>query len=64
MKVLKVLIDKRCPRCDGNIFLEVDGFGYYEHCLQFGYDYNVGSIIESPEPVALYGMSSSTTQDV
>ena len=61
---MKVLMDKRCPKCGGNIFLEEDIFGCYEHCLQCGYDCDLENIIESPEPVALSRMSNSMTQDV
>lgn len=55
---------KQCPRCGGNIYLEEDTFGCYEHCLQCGYDCDLENVIESPEPVAISRMSSSTAQDV
>jgi uncharacterized protein (DUF983 family) len=61
---MKALMNKRCPKCGGNIFLENDSFGCYEHCLQCGYDCNLENNIESPEPVALSGISSSKTQVV
>jgi len=43
--------------------LEYDKFGWHEHCLQCGYEYDLANIVESPEPVALSSMSNSTTQD-
>jgi ribosomal protein S27AE len=28
---------KRCPRCGGNIFIDVDQYGTFEHCLRCGH---------------------------
>ncbi len=28
---------RNCPRCGGDIFLDIDGATYYDHCLQCGY---------------------------
>ncbi|MCJ7663302.1 MAG: hypothetical protein MUO24_03575 [Desulfobacterales bacterium] len=34
---MKVWRLKSCPRCQGDIFLEHDSFGWYEECLQCSY---------------------------
>lgn len=28
---------KSCPRCEGDIFLDRDLSGWFEHCIQCGY---------------------------
>ena len=61
---MRVLMNKRCPKCSGNIFLEDDSFGCYGYCLQCGYDCDLENIIESPEQPALSKMSNSSIQDV
>ena len=38
---MQALKSKRCPRCGGNIFLDEDTMGYYEQCLQCGYEHQV-----------------------
>ncbi len=51
---------KRCPRCGGNIYLEEDSYGGYEHCLQCGYDCDLKNIIESPGQAVLSTMNDSS----
>ncbi len=36
---------KSCPRCGGDMFLEV-GDKWYEHCLQCGYAHELRSLAE------------------
>ena len=31
-----MLWTKSCPRCQGDVFLDHDEYGYYKHCLQCG----------------------------
>ena len=26
-----------CPKCGGNLFIDVDETGFFDHCLQCGY---------------------------
>lgn len=28
---------KGCPRCNGDVLIESDEYGWFEHCLQCGY---------------------------
>ena len=28
---------RSCPRCDGDIFIDRDLYGWFEHCIQCGY---------------------------
>jgi ribosomal protein S27AE len=28
---------KACPRCGGNVFLDTDQYGWFEHCLRCGH---------------------------
>jgi len=37
---------KSCPRCDGDVFLERDISGWYERCLQCGYNRDLGAVFE------------------
>lgn len=38
---MQALISKRCPRCGGNLFIDEDPVGYYEQCLQCGYEHQI-----------------------
>lgn len=44
-------IEKRCPRCGGNVYLDRDEQGWYEECLQCGYSGDVTSVVELQEKV-------------
>jgi hypothetical protein len=37
---------KGCPKCKGDIFLEKDIDGWYERCLQCGYNQDLETIVE------------------
>jgi len=30
-------VDRKCPRCGGNILIDRDMYGWYEQCLQCAY---------------------------
>ena len=32
-----MLLNKRCPKCHGNIYAGSDYYGKYEECIQCGY---------------------------
>ena len=38
-------IQKRCPKCGGNIYLEKDQSIWYQQCLQCGYTSDLKSIM-------------------
>ena len=40
---------KSCPRCKGDIFLDKDIDGWYERCLQCGYNQDLETIVEVRE---------------
>jgi uncharacterized protein (DUF983 family) len=60
----EVLMKKRCPRCGGNIYLEEDSFGCYEHCLQCGYEGDLENTVESPEQLVLSKIGEPSTLNV
>ncbi len=37
---------KGCPKCKGDIFVDRDIDGWYERCLQCGYNQDVETIVE------------------
>ncbi len=37
---------KSCPKCKGDIFLEKDYSGWYERCLQCGYNRDLKCVVE------------------
>ncbi len=37
---------RSCSRCDGDIFIDRDLYGWYEHCLQCGYTGDLISKVE------------------
>jgi len=37
MKMGESSITRRCPKCNGYIYLDNDFHGWYEECLQCGY---------------------------
>lgn len=44
---------KGCPRCNGDLFVDYDEDGMFNHCLQCGYTGNINSnclVAESPLP--------------
>ena len=46
---------KSCPRCGGDIYLDSDQYGWYEHCLQCGYMGELRSIVEQRKQSAEKG---------
>jgi len=43
---------KSCPKCGGDIFLDSDQYGWFEHCLQCGYTGGLKPIFEVEEKPA------------
>jgi len=36
---------KSCPKCGGDIFLDMDEFNFFDHCLQCGYVRNSAGVV-------------------
>jgi hypothetical protein len=36
---------KRCPKCGGNILVNSDEHGWYEHCLQCSYTHDLAPVV-------------------
>ncbi len=49
----KVVNDKRCPKCGGNLYLEKDLYGWYEECLQCAYVQDLKKIYEKVPAASL-----------
>ena len=45
-------VQKRCPKCGGNVYLDRDYYGWYEKCLQCAYTRDLESILEGREEVS------------
>ena len=37
---------RSCPRCDGDMFIDRDLYGWYEQCIQCGYARNLRSTVK------------------
>jgi len=37
---------RSCPRCDGDIFIDGDLYGWFEHCIQCGYDRDLRNTVK------------------
>ena len=37
---------KSCPRCDGDMFVDKEEYGWYEDCIQCGYRRDLIDIVE------------------
>lgn len=37
---------KGCPRCDGDIFIDRDLYGWFEQCIQCGYTRDLRSTVK------------------
>ncbi len=37
---------KSCPRCDGDMFIDREQYGWYEDCIQCGYGRDLIDIVE------------------
>lgn len=44
-------IDRRCPKCGGNLYIDKDYHGWYEQCLQCSYLRDLEVIYERKKPV-------------
>lgn len=44
---------KRCPKCRGNVYLDEDQHGWFEHCLQCGYTSDLQGVLDLKEREAL-----------
>ena len=44
-------IQKRCPKCGGNIYLDMDLYGWYEECLQCSHTRYLETVVEVREKV-------------
>lgn len=40
---------KSCSRCGGDLLIERGEYGWYEHCLQCGYEHDLKNITELEE---------------
>jgi len=37
---------KDCPRCDGDIFVDRDLYGWFEQCIQCGYNHDLRNTVK------------------
>jgi DNA-directed RNA polymerase subunit M/transcription elongation factor TFIIS len=44
------ILQRRCPKCGGNLYLDYDEYGPIETCLQCGYERNVDTVKPNKEP--------------
>ena len=40
---------KSCPRCKGDVRIDWDYYGWYEQCVQCGYQRDMKGILEVPQ---------------
>ena len=52
-KTVKLNIQRRCPKCGGNLFLYNDYHGWYEQCLQCSLILYLDVVYEDKEKVDL-----------
>lgn len=45
-------VQKQCPKCGGNVYLDRDYHGWYEQCLQCSYTRDLESIVALQEMVS------------
>lgn len=45
-EVSKMLRLKSCPRCNGDVIVDRDIHGWYEQCLQCGYERDLPGIVQ------------------
>lgn len=56
---------KRCPKCGGNILVNSDEHGWYEHCLQCSFTRDMKPVvIVARQPAAKTGQAASRTPKV
>jgi len=44
-------VQKKCPKCGGNVYLDKDEYGWYEQCLQCSFTSMLGKIVDVQETV-------------
>jgi len=44
-------IQKRCPKCGGNIYLDRDYYGWFEKCLQCSHTSYLETVVEVGDKV-------------
>ena len=44
--IMTMQTEKSCPKCNGDVFVEKDISGWYERCLQCGYDRDLKDVLE------------------
>lgn len=54
---------KRCPKCGGNVYLDEDQHGWFEHCLQCGYTCDLQGVLNVAEREALKTSSELPEDD-
>ena len=37
---------RSCPRCDGDIFIDRDLYGWFEQCIQCGYNHDLRKMVQ------------------
>lgn len=42
-----MLRSKSCPRCRGNVLIDRDVYGWYQQCLQCGYQRDLKSMVKA-----------------
>ncbi|MEE8419983.1 MAG: hypothetical protein V3R92_00835 [Dehalococcoidales bacterium] len=40
-----------CPRCGGTVLVDRDQYGWYEQCLNCGYEHDLRPVVEIRKPV-------------
>ena len=45
------IVQKRCSKCGGNLYVDKDLYGWYEQCLQCGFTCDLEGIIDAREKV-------------
>ncbi|MFC1903154.1 hypothetical protein ACFLX4_03715 [Chloroflexota bacterium] len=46
-------VKERCPKCNGNIYLDTDNYGWYEQCIQCGYIYDEEGLLKAVDRVSM-----------
>jgi len=55
---------KSCPRCRGDLALEVDQWGLYEECIQCGYLHDLQNVVEVKRQWIQEGQNKKLTQAI
>ncbi len=45
-EVIGMLRFKSCPRCKGDVLIDKDEYGWYEQCLQCGYQRDLTNMVK------------------